>query len=680
VHSPSLLVALHNYLSTAYPVGAQAALGALRPLVGTDVAWIFQPYLALMVALGSVALYELLAGVVASRALRALCAFVAAQTGLVYAYYLQASIKELATTWLITLTVVLVVRTLQQQLSVRRLVPLAIVTVAAFDVLALAIVPWLGVPLGVFAAVAVWRTRHTVSPLPARRLALASGAFLLALGLFASPIIATARTSFDALSSVLTRHGDLGNLPGPLSKWELLGIWPSGDFTIPVREYRYQIPGGSSIAAGLIGLAVVSAILGTAWALRRRARAPLLLLAGSGLATIYLLSRASPYAGAKVMMICSVAIVTMVMLGAAALVDLGGRRAGSGRAATLPGWALAAIIAGGVLWTNVDGYGGARLAPRTAYDELGSIGDRFAAQGSLFYNLSDPFALHFLRPELLTDTVFNSPASLPGVPHPGGPLAGPWYPNELAEPYIQGFSLLVLGRSPLSSRPPADFRRVFEGHFFEVWRRAATPRVLEHLPLGGGLEPAAVPPCSAVAALAKRAMRARARLAFATGAPIVKFLPTQLYFAGKSGGLSRRAAREGLSAESALPLHGSGTLVGRVSIANPDRYEVWVTGSFSREIQVGIDRREVGSAAYEIGPPGHFVAVGALQLASGLHSLAIVLPDNSLAPGERARRQALGPVVLAPASGAAPLQEIEPSRARSLCGRRLDWIEIVRSA
>ena len=79
---------LNEYISSAYPVGADLGLGALRPLVGQDVAWIFSPYLATIMALGAVAIYELLRDAVRSRWLRAACAFVAAQPALAYAFYL----------------------------------------------------------------------------------------------------------------------------------------------------------------------------------------------------------------------------------------------------------------------------------------------------------------------------------------------------------------------------------------------------------------------------------------------------------------------------------------------------------------------------------------------------------------------------------------------------------------
>ena len=95
----SYAAVIHTYLGTSYPIGADVALGAVRPLVGQDIAWIFQPYLAVILALSGVALDELLRDVVGSRPLRATCAFIAAQAGLVYAFYLEASIKELATTW-----------------------------------------------------------------------------------------------------------------------------------------------------------------------------------------------------------------------------------------------------------------------------------------------------------------------------------------------------------------------------------------------------------------------------------------------------------------------------------------------------------------------------------------------------------------------------------------------------
>jgi hypothetical protein len=682
VPSSSLHYVLHGYLSTSYPTGADVALGALRPLVGQDVAWIFQPYLAAILALGGVAIYQLLDGVVSSRPLRALCAFVAAQPGLVYAFYLEASIKELVTTWLITVTVVLVLATLKGALSVRRLVPLALVTVAGFDVLNVSIVPWLGVPLAAFAALALWRTRHVISRVPKGRVALISAACLAVIAAVAAPVIATAETSFQIVSSQLTAAGNLGNLHQPLSKWQILGIWPSGDFAVLLNGDYYRIANLVAITATLIGIAVLSAVLGTTWVIRRRALGPLLLIAGSGLAAIYLLSRASPYASAKVMMIVSLPVMLMAMLGAAALQDVGRRAEGRRRGAVLAGWVLAFVIAGGVLWTNVEGYRGTKVAPRARYSELAAIGGRFSGRGPAFYNLADEFAVHFLRGEAPTDTAYQEPTPRPGLPPRTNIPAQrePWDLDELSERYLQSFPLLVLSRSPLNSRPPANYQLAYRGRFYDVWRRTATPRVLEHLSLGSGLNPAALPPCATVMALAARASHEGARLAYVPRAPLTEFLPTRAPHPQSFEPYHVEPNPQepyALETYSLFP-HRGGAVGGTLQLPSSGRYEAWLEGSFSKPVQVWIDGRKVASRSFEIGPLSQFVLMGEPVLRAGTHTVSIVVPSEDLAPGERSRRQMIGPLVLAPAFDTAPVMEVEPSRASSLCGRALDWIEIVR--
>ncbi len=687
--APSALSSvLHSYISTDYPVGADVALGAVRPLVGQNVAWIFQPYLAVIVSLGGVTLYQLLDGIVSSRSLRALCAFVAAQPGLVYGLYLEASVKEIATTLVLTLTVVLVLATLKGQLGWRRLVPLALVAVAAFDVLNVAIVPWLGVPLAVFAVLAMWRARDAVRRVPKRRLALISGACLAVLAAIASPIIATAKTSFNVVSAQLTIPGDLGNLPAPLSKWQILGIWPSGDFRFRVSEDSYRIAHAVLITDALIGVAVASAVLGTVWALYRRAAGPLLMLGGSGLAAIYLLSRASPYASIKVLMIFSLAVMLIAMLGAVALHDFGRSLDGWGRAAALPGWGLAFVLTAGVLWTNVEAYRGVKAAPRARFAELASIGSRFSGQGPAFYNLGDEFAIDFLGSEEPADSAYLPPTPRPGLPARTTlpQMREPWDVDELSESYLKSFALLVLGRSPLSSRPPANYHLAYRGRFYEVWKRGASPRVLEHVPLGGGLDPAAVPRCATVLALAKRASREHARLAYATRAPLSVLLPTRGRHPARWGPADNEpsAAEPALEPYSlepyALLLRSAGAAVGGVRVRSSGRYEVWLEGSFSRKVKVRIDGRVLATDSYEIGPLGQFVPMGEVELGAGAHLVSIVAPGEVFAPGERSRRQTLGPVVLVPAPDARPVAEVEPERARSLCGRAIDWIEIVRPA
>jgi hypothetical protein len=651
----SFSAALHTYLSTDYPIGAQVALGAVRPLDGQDVAWIFQPYLAVILSLAAVTVHELLAGVVRAQALRALCAFAAAQSGLLYAFYAEASIKELAATWIIAVTVVLVLATLRSQLSARRLLPLALVVIAAFDVLNVAIAPWLAVPLAVFAVLAMGRVREDLRGTSKARLALVSGASGSVLAVVVAPIIASAQTSFNVISSVLTKQGNLGNLVAPLEGWQVLGIWPSGDF-------RFQVGSHAALAGVLLGVALAAALLGATWAAWRRLPGPLLLLVGNGIATAYLLSRGSPYANAKVLAICSLTITLTAMLGAVALYDLGMR---------VPAWGLALVIAGGVVWTNALAYRGASVAPRGRMAELASIGKRLSGQGPTFFNLSDEFAIHFLRSEAIADPAYVTPPRRAGLRKRVSQLArGRWDTDELSEPYLQSFPLLVLGRSPRNSRPPANYRLAFAGRYYEVWRRSSSPAVLAHIPLGRSIDAAEAVSCERVVTEATRASRGGARLAYVARVRMPVFVP----------GRARRPRGWGPVFRDPFTVipHRPGTIRGTLHVRAAGRYEVWLQGSFALRLRVSIDGRPVGSASYQLGPPGQADAIGQRVLSAGVHRVSITVPPNSVAPAERLVDQTIGPLMLAPAGDRRPPQEVAPAHASRLCGRYLDWIEIVR--
>jgi hypothetical protein len=56
----------------------------------------------------------------------------------------------------------------------------------------------------------------------------------------------------------------------------------------------------------------------------------------------------------------------------------------------------------------------------------------------------------------------------------------------------------------------------------------------------------------------------------------------------------------------------------------------------------------------------------------------IVRPDSSYAPGNAAGGELLGPLVLVRGDSPPAVSEIAPAQARSLCAKKLEWIEIVR--
>jgi hypothetical protein len=648
---------VQNYISTDYPIGSQVALGAVRPLIGQDIAWIFAPYMAVIMSLGAVTLYVLLDGVVSSRPLRALTAFIAGQAGLLYAYYLEGSIKELASAWVITLVVTLVVLTLAGRFGLRRLVPLVIVTVAGLDVLNLAIAPWLALPLACFVVAIAWRYRHAARRAPTRRVAIATAIFLVAVAAIAAPVVRGVSSFVNTAEAVLTQAGDLGNLYSPLPKWEMFGIWPSGDFRIGVTDH-YRI------TYALIGIAIASAVFGVIWLWRRRSWGPLLLIVSDAIAAGFLLTRASPYASAKVMAIFSLATVLAAMLGAAALNDYGRR---------LECWGLAALIAGGVLWTNARGYHYAAVAPRGRFEELAQIGHRFAGQGPAFYNLSDEYAIHFLRSEAPDDFAISGPppqrTGLP--PRTPAQVREPWDPDEVDPSYLQAFPLLVLGRSPLVSRPPADYQLAYRGRYYEVWRRTPTPTVLEHVPLGSALDAGSVPSCGVVGKLARKAAREHARLAYVPRTPLPVMIPTEAERPPNWGEVDG-------APYTLIPREQAGSVIGPMVVSHPGRYQVWLEGSFSQRMQVYVGGQHVGSVSDDLGPPGQFRQIGYVNLKPGKTQAVIVRPEGNLLPGQEGTSWLLGPLLLATEGSPTHVSEVDPAHARSLCGQTLDWIEIVR--
>jgi hypothetical protein len=129
---------------------------------------------------------------------------------------------------------------------------------------------------------------------------------------------------------------------------------------------------------------------------------------------------------------------------------------------------------------------------------------------------------------------------------------------------------------------------------------------------------------------------------------------------------------------SLVPRKEPGAATGGLDVPRSGRYELWLQGSFSRVVQVRIDGRRVATATYALGAPGQYTPLGEHYLQEGAHEISIRVPPENFAPGARRINQVFGPLVLAPPGGTVPVAEVDPAHARALCGRSLDWIEIVR--
>jgi hypothetical protein len=665
-----------EYVANNYPLGGFMLLGAGHGLTGIDSAWIYQPYLACCGAAVGLGIYALVEQVVPSPRLRALVAFLAAQPALLYGYAMWGGIKELTAAFLLVLGAALFARVITARpQSPRRLLPLAIAGAALIVTLGAGAAAWVVPSLAALIVVWVLRARRAELGGVARDVALLS----VATAALAVPMWVVLR-SFLAHDSNLFSSGQpvdekLGNLLQPLSGWQLAGIWPVGDF-------RLRAP--TLATALLVGLAVLAAALAIFWTVRRRQYTVIayVALALVGCAVFYLVG-STPWVIGKTLAIASPALLAAALVGAVLLWS----RWRAGLLALL-------VLGGGVLWSNVLAYHDVTLAPRPRLAELAHIGGLVAGKGPTFINEFEAYAArHFLRRGAPVEPAQLRPVS---VPLRDGVLLtkSAWadldsFPLSTLEPY----RTIVTRRSPAESRPPSIYRLVQQGRYYQVWQRATQPQtsLLEHIPLGESnllpycgnaqnaparelcsTDPVAVPPCRQLAHLAHQALGEHAQLlAYQRPQPIVLRGDDVVW-------PSPWLHEEG---SSTLTATTPGEAVGHVALPSPQRYGLWLDGTFSRGFKVSVDGRNVGRVKDQLSGFGAYVQVAEVFLGEGIHTVTLTYPHADLTPGSGENElTSISAITLEPQSPASELIQVAPDQYSRLCGRTLDWIELVRSS
>jgi hypothetical protein len=74
---------------------------------------------------------------------------------------------------------------------------------------------------------------------------------------------------------------------------------------------------------------------------------------------------------------------------------------------------------------------------------------------------------------------------------------------------------------------------------------------------------------------------------------------------------------------------------------------------------------------------GPYQPLGDLQLGPGSHRVTLDYSEGDLHPGSGGRPFPLGPLLVGQGSAERAISFVSPADARSLCGRRLDWVEAV---
>lgn len=635
-------------LPTGYPVGAFLPLGVGAKLTGTDVAWLVQPYMATMAALLASALYWLARPLVESRPLRGLVAFGAAQAALLFGYSLWGGIKEVAVALALATLAALAPFAARRDGGWRAVVPAAFAS-AAFLALLGTRGAVFALPILALVAAGLWWAEGLRALLARAWPLLVLVLVLGAPALFAPGAFAPAEGSIDDAA-------ELGNLVGPLDVFQYAGIWPTGDFRLD--------PTNGPLTALLIVLALAGAVTAIWFGVRRRSWNPLVYAFGTGAACLFLFAVTGPWVGAKALASGSPSLLLLALAGAALF---------AARVERVFGNTVLALLIGGVLWSNALAYHDVWLAPYHQLRELEEIGEEYAGEGPALMTEYQPYGVrHLLR---AVDSEGASELRARPIPLVAGGEAekGAWVDTDQIDPTsLLTYRTLVLRRSPAQSRPPAVYSRVSHGDYYDVWQRPAEPgtELVQHLGLGDFYQPAAVPSCEQVTGLAS-AGGPGARLAAVPRRPNVVVSLAE-------GRLPADWTPTEPGGSAVLP-RGPGTLRIAIELETAGIYNLFVQGSIRNPLRLKIDGVDVGYSGYQLNGGGQFLDLGRARFEPGRHLVELTLEGQSLAPGSGGPPEAIGPLVLGPASADdPPLLELPAFRAGELCGRNLDWVEAIR--
>jgi hypothetical protein len=707
---------VHAYYGSSYPSGADTLFGGGSFLLGLPLIWTFQPFVALMLATAAGPAWLLVRRVGLDRWWAVLASITVTLPALVYAYELIGSVKEIASLPMILGMGALVVghrRWLRA--SARGAIPFALLVAAGISTLGVAFGAWALAAAIVLSGAALGRAARPGSPhrnpavgeawpgesaqrasrsgaLSARDLAFLFAGGVGVLLLAAWPTWSKVAGSLSVAEAIASTSNP-GNLQAPLRASQLLGVWLDGSYKLT--------PSGVALTltSVLIAAVLTAAVVGFGYAVRARWFALAAWFALSIVLWLALKQWATTWADAKTLMLTSPVVVLAAWTGVAAI-----RSSPVRVAAPL----AALLLAGGVLASDVWLYHNSNLAPTARYEELASINTRFGGRGPTLLTDFDEYALYELRDMDVGDPDFVYPP--PSLAAAAGGYGEPVQLNRIAPSALAAYPLIVTRRDPSAVRPPAAYRLLWQGVYYQVWgRRAHAPAALAHVVVSAApARPRAqCAQVAHVAALARSIGGAQAGVGRSSsdgpksGAPGSS--PTRP--AGVPGSSQTRSAAVRLTAalgpelvnvrlgrtqrprgwglaRHEIVMGRPGTLHADFRLPHGGVWELWLKGEVMRAIHVAVDGRALGSIGGQL--DGNSLVANPLTplratLSAGLHTLTIARPGANLAPGDGGAA-VLNAIFLVPAGGAGEpsLRSVAVGGWRSLCGHRLQWVELSR--
>jgi hypothetical protein len=644
-----------------YPGGTQSIVATLGDLTRVNIVWLYQPVLAFVAAMLGIALFVVLKRAIPSPKWRALAAGVAAQPTILYAYALAAGIKEISGAAAIALVAAVLAE--RRPLGWSVLVPAAVAIGSAFAIFSVTILPWVGVIFLVFAAF------ELLSEPTERKATVLRWAGIWGLAaVITAPFVQDGVQLFKAAGS--TGPIGLGNLAAPVPAWSAVGPWITSDHRFPLAQY-----GKPTITYALIAIALVLVAIGLVRAFLMRDRGMVAIGLAGGIAMAYILRNSEVWVQLKAFCMTAPLTLSLAFSGAAWLVGRA-RWAYIGIPVALGGLGAAALVGGGVLYGNALQYHATPLAPYDRMADLERLDKRFAGQGPTLAPNFDEFAELLLRRA-----------------HASG-LVDPWRGmtyNRFADPalkmtrdtdeydqrFLQNYKLIIRRRDPTDSRPPSNYRLVAQTRWYEVWRQAGDPRLIEaHYPLNDRPRERTRSFCARVQQSVDKAGPG-AQIRYATASPGTTTIGISPLAVPGTWVLDPKTGDIRAGAPGRLPQG--------FTLKRAGTFRVYMRGSIGRTVTVDIDGRRAGALRWRESYPDQYEALRTVTLPAGKHVLTITRGGGTLLPSTgndaSGATTTIGPLALVSVSEREPMTTLPAAKLRSVCSSRtpMDWLEVIRT-
>jgi hypothetical protein len=331
--------------------------------------------------------------------------------------------------------------------------------------------------------------------------------------------------------------------------------------------------------------------------------------------------------------------------------------------------AAGAAIVVAIVVSDLLAYHTDQPSPTSRMLEIEATAKHVAGHGAVLFNESDQFIKYFVG---TTDTIapFESitPDQVQLIDRTTNIFNYFFDLDQETFAYVESFPVIVTRRSPIASRPPANYRLIYSNSLYLGWERETHPVVLAHLPLQSEWQGSLTPSCTAVASLVANAPRGSELIQAVTPPNAgfsVLYAPTRPF----SWGINQDPYF------SVTPL-GPGKVYETVHVPSSGLYRAWVQGSFPRPMRVLVDGRTVGQVD-GIDSPDQWSQAGLVRLSAGKHVLEIYRGGGRIFPGDGSFEAEVGYVTLAKV-GPEVLRTVPLSRWHSLCSSAADWIELVK--